>query len=346
MQITRRTALKLGAAGILIATGPAFSQSKEVYFVTYPGSIDDGFKKLVAAAYAKTTGNEAIFTPLLNTDLIGKLKASQSNPAFDASLFDDGPLITVTRDGLVDKFNAADFPVLEQIPEQLRNPSGYGPAFALTAVGIAYNPKTISEPPTSWEDLWKPEYKGRVGIVGPASTLGTTFLVEVAKMRGGSLENVEPGFSAYRDLIPQLGAIAPSPGALATMFQQGQVDLAPQYFNNVAALRSRGVDVAFAKPKEGLQLQMITICMITNSKNREAANALLDTIFDLDIQTAFEADPYVLIPTNTKVKLTGQNALLASDVENLLSQGEFLDWTKLVDQRPGWVDRFNREIKL
>ncbi|MGE3876333.1 MAG: extracellular solute-binding protein [Parvibaculaceae bacterium] len=346
MNITRRQLVKLGAAGLACSGIPALAQAKEVYFVTYPGSIDEAFKKIVGPAYQQATGSTVVFTPMLNTDLIGKIKASQANPPFDASLFDDGPLITVIRDQLVDKFSAEDFPVLADVPDQLRNASGYGPAVALSAVGIAYNPTTVSPAPTSWEDLWKPQFKGRVGIVGPASTLGTTFLVEVAKMRGGSETDVEAAFAAYRDLLPQLGAIAPSPGALATMFQQGQVDIAPQYFNNVAALRSRGVDIAFAKPKEGLQLQTITICMIANSKNREAANALLNTIFDQKTLTAFEADPYVIIPTHSKVKLTGQNATLARDVHDLLAQGSFLNWANLVDKRPGWVDRFNREIKM
>lgn len=346
MTITRRQVLKFSAAGAVLAGMPAAAQAKEVYFVTYPGSIDEAFKKIVGPAYEQSSGGTVVFTPMLNTDLIGKVKASQATPPFDASLFDDGPLITVVRDGLVDKFSSEDFPILADIPEQLRNASGHGPAMALSAVGIAYNPTTVPTAPTSWEDLWKPEFKGRVGIVGPASTLGTTFLIEVAKMRGGSETDVEPGFAAYRDLLPQLGAIAPSPGALATMFQQGQIDLAPQYFNNVAALRSRGVDIAFAKPKEGLQLQTITICIIANSKNREAANALLNTIFDQKTQTAFEADPYVIIPTHSKVKLTGQNAILASDVHDLLAQGRFLNWAGFVDKRPEWVDRFNREIKM
>ena len=51
-------------------------------------------------------------------------------------------------------------------------------------------------PPTSWEDLWKPEYKGRVGITGMASSLGTAFMVEIAKLNGGSETNVEPAFAA------------------------------------------------------------------------------------------------------------------------------------------------------
>jgi putative spermidine/putrescine transport system substrate-binding protein len=348
MRLTRRKLLQIGAAATLSSMIPrqAFSEGSEVYFVSYPGSIDDGFKNIVGPAYSRLASGTAIFTPMLNDDLIGKLKAAQSNPPFDVCMFDDGPLITAIRNGLVEKFDGASFPEVQALPEKLRNPSGYGPAFGLTAIGIAYNPEKVKVPPTSWADLWNPEYKGRVGIVGPASTLGTTFLIEVAKMNGGSADNVEPGFEALQKLLPQIGAIAPTPGALATMFTQGQVDIAPQYFNNVASLRSRGGQIAFAKPKEGLTLQTMTLCKVANAPNSGAGDSLLRTILNQDVMRAFEADPYVVLPSRSDIKLTGQNAQLAIDINALLSEGRFLDWSIIVDKRADWVDRFNREVSL
>ena len=118
-------------------------------------------------------------------------------------------------------------------------------------IGIAYNPKKVKTPPTSWEDLWKPEYKGRVGITGLGSSLGTAFMVEIAKMNGGSETNIEPAFEAMKKLLPNVGAISPSPGALAALFQQGEIDIAFNYWNNVALLAAKGVDIAFASPKTG-----------------------------------------------------------------------------------------------
>ncbi|MGE3702011.1 MAG: extracellular solute-binding protein [Hyphomicrobiaceae bacterium] len=349
MNITRRRFLEVGATAAAAMALPATlgAQSKEVYYVTYPGSVDEAFKKVVGPAFIRNSGGiNAIFTPMLNIDLIGKIKAAQANPPFDVAMFDDGPLLTAIKDGLVERFDTSGIKAITDVPENLRNRSGYGPVVSLTAVGIAYNPRKIPTPPTSWSDLWDPKYKGRVGIVGPASTLGTTFLVEIAKLNGGSEINVEEGFKVYKTLIPNLGAVGPSPGGLVTMFQQGQVDIGPQFFNNVAAMKSRGGDIAFAVPKEGLALQTITVCQIANAKNKAAGRSLIETIFSVDVQQGLEAEPYVMLPTNAKVKLSGQNAALAADVSALLAKGKFLDWTKFVDLRPSWIDRFNRDVKL
>jgi putative spermidine/putrescine transport system substrate-binding protein len=90
-------------------------------------------------------------------------------------------------------------------------------------VGLTYNPEKIKTPPTSWRDLWKPEFKGRVGITTLNSTLGTGWLVEVAKMYGGSESNVEPGFKAINELKPNLAAVAANPGALATPWRSREL---------------------------------------------------------------------------------------------------------------------------
>src|SRR5262249_59040001 len=142
--------------------------------------------------------------------------------------------------GMLDEVAADKSKSVSDIPEALRHRAGYAPVITVQLIGIAYNPKKITTPPTSWEDLWKPEYKGRVGITGMASSLGTAFMVEIAKMNGGSDTNIEPAFDAIKRLLPNVGAIAASPGALAALFQQGEIDIAFHYWNNVPLFAAKG----------------------------------------------------------------------------------------------------------
>ena len=131
----RRTFVNLELAGAAAAALPARAQAKELYFVTYPGSLDEAFKSIVGPAFRQKTGATPVFSPLLNVDLIGKLKAAQANPPYDVSMFDDGPLITAMRDGLIEKFPADEYPILQELVPSLRNPLGYGPIMGLTGVG-------------------------------------------------------------------------------------------------------------------------------------------------------------------------------------------------------------------
>jgi putative spermidine/putrescine transport system substrate-binding protein len=349
METTRRNVLRLAAASAMASAGlprGARAQAAQVYAVTYPGSVDEAYKAVVGPELKTRGGTAAVFTPMLNIELVSRLQAAKANPPFDVALFDDGPLITAIRNELLDKFPVGKSRAVGELPKPLQHPDGYGPAVAVTAIGIAYNPKKVPNPPTSWDDFFKPEFKGRIGLVGPASTLGTTFLVELAKLRGGSETDVEPGFAALKQLLPAVGAIAPSPGALTTLLQQGQVDLAPNFFNNVAALRAKGADIAFAKPRSGLPLQRVSVQLVRNAKNPAAALQLAELLLDPAVQARLEAAPWVQLPTNPKVALTGENLGLAASVGDLLANGKFLDWSRFVDLRGGWIERFNRDIRV
>ncbi|MFM7011854.1 MAG: extracellular solute-binding protein, partial [Betaproteobacteria bacterium] len=222
-----------------------------------------------------------------------------------------------------------------------------GPAIFFQVVGLTYNPEKIKKPPTSWKDLWSPEYKGRAGITNLNSTLGTGFLVEIAKIFGGSEANIEPGFKALNDLKPNLAAVAANPGALATLFQQGQVDISPGNFNAIQILKARGVPVEFVVPKEGAIAFKTTIHIVKNTKNKDLAVALIEAAMSPDVQTRLMQSPYLVVPTNSKVQMQGEIAkVLVKDQAELKQKFVFQDWKKINEQRAQWIERFNREIKL
>lgn len=346
--LNRRKVLGLaaGAAASTTLLGRhASAQAKELFVVTYPGSVDEGFKQVVGPEVRRRLSATPTFTPLLNAEVIGRLTASGANPAYDVGMWDNGPLILAKDAGLLETIPASALPNAANLPAALKDPQGFGPAYTVTMIGIGYNPKKVAAP-KSWDDFWKAENKGKVGIVGPASNLGTAFLVELAKLRGGSPTNVEPGFAALKQLVPSLSAIPANPGALSTAFAQGQIDMAPMYFNNVAVLKARGVDVAFAIPDSGMQLQSVTLSLIKNARNKEAAIQFIDMMLDPAMQKSLEAAPWTMFPSLASVPVTGQNRELVPTLDALMKQGSFLDWASFIRNRPQWVERFNREIRV
>jgi len=220
-----------------------------------------------------------------------------------------------------------------------------GPAPFYQEVGLTYNPDKIKTPPASWADLWKPEYKGRVGLTNMNSTLGTGFMVEIARMHGGSEANIEEAFKAIAALKPNIAAVAANPGQLATLFQQGQIDISPGNFNAIQILKARGVPVEFLAPKEGAIGFKTTIHIVKNSANADLAFALIEAAISPPVQKTLMEAPYLIVPTNSKVPMTGEIAkVLAKSPEDLKKKFVFQDWKKINEQRPHWIERFNREI--
>src|SRR5690606_33933343 len=72
--------------------------------------------------------------------------------------------------------------------------SEYGVITNFGQYGIAYNPEEVNPAPTSWNDLWKPEYQGAVTTAG-FDAANIELLVLMAKLNGGSEDNIDPGFA-------------------------------------------------------------------------------------------------------------------------------------------------------
>jgi putative spermidine/putrescine transport system substrate-binding protein len=341
----------LGGSAALMAGSVGFSDisraATQIVATTYPGSFDEAFKAVVGPAFTKASGGGNVsFTPLLGVDQIGKIQASRNAPPFDVVLFDEGPLVPAIESGVLEKFPAEKSKAFADIPQPFRHPDGYAPVITVQLIGIAYNPKKIKTPPTSWEDLWKPEYKGRVGITGLGSSLGAAFMVEIAKMNGGSETNIEPAFEAMKKLLPNVGAIAASPGALAALFQQGEIDIAFNYWNNVALLAAKGVDIAFASPKTGAVAVRSSAQIVKNNQDPKLVLDYLDAVMSFEVQKALEASPWVMMPTNKNVPFTGANLTVAKNVDDLLARSVLLDWTKFQPLRGEWITRFSKEVRI
>lgn len=339
-----QASLTLGAMQLF--PGMSHAQAKRLVFATFTGSWEEAHRAVLVPAFKKSTNNaDIILDPMLSVDQIAKVNAAKNNPPIDVMLHDPGPALTAIGQGLVDNYPVAQSKNYKDLIVEAQEETG--PAIFFQVVGLTYNPEKIKKPPTSWKDLWSPEYKGRAGITNLNSTLGTGFLVEIAKMFGGSESNVEPGFKALNDLKPNLAAVAANPGALATLFQQGQVDISPGNFNAIQILKARGVPVEFVVPKEGAIAFKTTIHIVKNTKNKDLAVALIEAAMSPDVQTRLMQSPYLVVPTNSKVQMQGEiSKVLVKDQAELKKKFVFQDWKKINEQRAQWIERFNREIKL
>src|SRR5207244_8396816 len=143
-------------------------------------------------------------------------------------------------------------------------------------IGIGYNPKKIATAPKSWDELWEPKYKGRVGLTALNSQLGIAFLAELNRLKGGNEGNFEPAFKALRELLPNVGAVAATLGAYATLWQQEQIDIAPYNFNFVQTLKGKDVPVELAILTSGPVGWATSLLLVSNAAYPDLAVTYID----------------------------------------------------------------------
>src|SRR3977135_254343 len=109
---------------------------------------------------------------------------------------DVGPAFAVsgTAQGLYGKYFVSTF---STIPRSMKDTRGFGGGDYWGAISIGFNQNLISNPPTSFKDLMKPEYKGKGALNGSplqsGSAIAGVFAASLAN--GGSASNVEAGIA-------------------------------------------------------------------------------------------------------------------------------------------------------
>lgn len=345
----RRLVLKgMGALSIAAlggGAGAAFAQAKAISATTYPGAWESAHRQILLPAFQKASGVTTNLVASLAVDTVSKLVANKANPAYDVIILDEGPYLAALQHDVFEKLPVDKMPNLKDLPPKFIDSRGLGAFVSGQIIGLAYNTEKIKNPPKSWNDLLRPEYKGRVGLASMGSTLISAWMVEMARINGGNETNMEPAFQFVRKLLPNVGAVAANPGALASLFQQGQIDVSIHYNNNVGDLQGKGVPIALTRPDTGWIHIKSTMHVIKNSKNVDLAAAYINAALSADVQTKMGEAPYFIVPTNQKVAFSKGLQYYAKDVKALETMST-VDWAKLNPRRSEYIDRFNREVKV
>ena len=150
---------------------------------------------------------------------------------------DVGPAFAVAgaAAGLYGKYFPSTF---STIPRSMKDTRGFWYGDYWGAVSIGYNQNLISNPPTSFKDLLKPEYKGKVAVNGSPLTSNSAVSVVIAASlaNGGSLKDVGPGIDFFATL-KKSGNYIPV-GTTSATVASGQTPISLDWdYNNLAYVK-------------------------------------------------------------------------------------------------------------
>jgi putative spermidine/putrescine transport system substrate-binding protein len=140
--------------------------------------------------------------------------------------------ITGANEGLYSKYFNSNY---QTIPRAMKDTRGFWMGDYWGAVSIGYNQNLISNPPKTWKDLTKPEYKGKVALNGSPLTSGSAVagVIAAAIANGGSAGNVGPGIDFF-SALKKSGNFIPIQTTPATV-ASGQTPISIDWdYNNLA----------------------------------------------------------------------------------------------------------------
>jgi spermidine/putrescine-binding protein len=128
---------------------------------------------------------------------------------------------------------------------------------------------------------------------------------------------------------------------LISMFERGEIVIAPWYTDRAAAAQDKGVPVQFVYPSEGGIGIRVALIIPRGSKNVDAAVSYIDQVLSKDSQECFAEKMYGG-PVNKTAALKGRSAVVVPPEQ--YSKLYFPDPTTVSKLVAGWRQRWQREV--
>ncbi len=339
----RRSFIKGAAGAALGAVVPMLAraqQARELVIVSFAGALQEPHQWLARRMEARHPGLRIRLVPSESQDVVAQIKAAQGFSPYDTMPNGEPPHLIGIRESYIQKVDPKLLPNYANVfPEFIQKSQGYGVPVSYSLIGIAYNEKLVKTPPKAWTDMWKPEYRGKVGIPRVSSNLGLGALVIAAKVFGGSEDNLEPGWAKLQELKPQVGR---SPTQLLQMLEREEIAIAPLWNNDAAGAAQKGLPIKFAQPDPGPVAIISFMSAITKTRHPELVNEWMNELLSAEYQSMAARAPYFFGPTVKGIAIPEAARAYTPSTPAEVLRLQSVDWSKIAPIRGKLVEQFDR----
>ncbi|MET0867616.1 MAG: extracellular solute-binding protein, partial [Pseudorhodoplanes sp.] len=230
----------LAAAAIALSSTASLAAEKLVISV-WGGSWKDLVEQTVAKKFKEQTGADVEFITGGTIDRLNKAKLAKGNPESDLTFTTSHVGWLYATDGLYETLDMSKIPNAATLVNQAKiSPYHIGTwAYVYT---IGYRPDMLPAgfKFESWNDLWKPELKGKIS----APDFDASHLVVVSAMlSGGDAATWQKGGDKLKALKPNFKAYYANDAASQQLMQNGEAPVQVMLSMNAYYIQSQGVPV-------------------------------------------------------------------------------------------------------
>jgi putative spermidine/putrescine transport system substrate-binding protein len=324
----------------------------QVYLSISPHHRED-VMSYIAPRLQKDLGVELVTEAIGSAMMVDRVNAQVGAPRISIAQWDVPIGIAACEKGVCEPLDLSRAPNAEDLADWAYSKGKDGKVNVLTTgaigVGFLYNADAFAKhnitPPTSWKQLTDGAYTGRLGLTAPQSSMGTAELVMLARLGGGGEANISPGFDTTKSILAKSNTVFTWSSEMSNLLQLGDLWLAVNSSNLAPALRAQGLPIRFVWPEEGAPTVNSGLSLIKGAPCQAAAYEYVNLYYSPEFQLIHMMSGGGLSPVaSVWNRLTPQQMtdldLHPGDIKRLTN----LDWQKINADRPGWIERWQREI--
>ncbi|HEX7128121.1 MAG TPA: ABC transporter substrate-binding protein [Thermodesulfobacteriota bacterium] len=346
----RRIQVLLGFAPLLVAalwsTTVVGQGQREVVVMSWGGDYERKMAELIGPAFEKATGYRISYvTAGSSAEMVARVKAQADRPQIDVVICDEGPQLVGGE--LWQPIEASYLTNMSQMYDLARVPENRRVRPFAGAVTLLYNTKVFAEkgwaPPTSWNDLWDPRYKGHVITPEGTSPYAYGLTVIAARLEGGGERNLEPGWSRMKSLAPAIPVFATPASKFGDLFRQGTGWIGVASEGSALRHRKAGLPIGTAFPREGALFVPASAAVVDGGPNPDGAKKFVNHLLTPEVQRIW-AESFGWAPLNRHVDLPADIAAQLTFGAERVARLQQVDWDEYNRVLPEFLDRWNREI--
>ena len=271
---------------------------------------------------------------------LAQLVAEKASPVADMAYYGVTFGIQAKKEGVTTAYKPAGW---AEIPDGLKDPEGHWFTIHSGTLGFMVNVDALKGKPVprSWADLLKPEYKGLVGYLDPASAfVGYVGAVAVNNARGGSLDNFGPAIEWFKSLKKN-EPIVPKQTSYARVLS-GEIAILLDYdFNAYRAKYKDKANVEFVIPAEGTVIVPYVMSAVAKGPNPANGNKALDFILSNEGQ-AIWANAFLRPVRTSAISKDAQARFLPASE---YARAKTVDYGRMAEVQKAFSDRYLREAQ-
>jgi putative spermidine/putrescine transport system substrate-binding protein len=331
-----RIACRIAAATFALASGAAFAQNAICYNCP-PEWADWGTQlKMIK----EKTGINVPQDNKNSGQSLAQLVAEKGSPVADMTYLGVTFGIQAKKEGVVAPYKPAHF---DEIPAALKDAEGYWFTIHSGTLGFMVNVDALKGKPIpkSWKDLTKPEYKGMVGYLDPASAfVGYVGAVAVNQAMGGTLDNFDRAIAWFKE-VKKNDPIVPKQTSYARVLS-GEIPILLDYdFNAYRGKYKDKANIAFVIPAEGTVVVPYVMSLVKGGPNAANAKKVLDHLMSDEGQAVW-ANAYLRPVRATAISKEAQSRFLP-DAE--YARAKPVDYAKMAEAQKAFSERYLKEVQ-
>ena len=226
--------------------------------------------------FQQETGIGVNYVRLSAGEMQARVAAEKENPQV-AMIFGMGNDLSMAMaaEDLLEPYVPAN---IDQMDQRFVDPNGMYVPLQIIVTCFGSNADWLKEkglePPTSWDDLLKPEFKDEICVAHPATSGAAYTVLSQTVQRLGT----EAGFEYLKELNKNVQVYTKAGAAPFTSAGLGEVGVAIGYSDNAQTVVDPGYPLVVSYPKEGAGYGVTAAAMVKGgpADEQEAAHKFID----------------------------------------------------------------------